>query len=467
MDLDSEERNLVLAKLSIYRKCFNVETDYGWRKSSYYLSDNTIARALNASKSTVGIFSTYQTNFFVIDIDNHDDKTDINLLYNQVYNKLGIPSLVSKSPRGLHVYYFLRDYYDANLLTSKIKSILKLNVEVKPTSNVSIRLFSKESLLDVITLEKNEQSLINYLNNAIVYNSSEFFYEQEKTQKRIKKDSIDIIFKGETNNAMNTLIPQWKSKGFSNEECVNKFIAKLAPSYTGDCRNYAHVLKRVECYKILPSKNNENISLIDIEKEYESLIQEIQNYYRRNSHTTEHNKNIRCANLKRLLVGILYAKKENEGILLDSELLSIYSSRYAYFEYEVKRGNIPLPNSFLKTIITNYSPLLDFLIRIGFIERKNGRSYDTSKHSCQYYYINTKCMNKFKEYSYSKLFNYQQLLDNFYHILNDKFNIREFIYNLFNHICIQFKEKEKSNICFNMFLGLTKEYQKEELILAG
>ena len=387
----------LLPKLTIYRKNFNKETECGWKKSSYYLSDSTISKAFYCEKSTVGVFSTYQTKFFVIDIDNHDNTTNVNLLYSQVYTKLGEPSLVCRSPRGLHVYYFIKEFYDANLLTHKIKKILNLNVEVKPTPNCSIRFINSNHLLNPITLESIS---IESINEILEYNVNEFLYAYTEDIK-LKKDSIDIIFAGETNDALNNLIPQWKSQGFTDEECCNKFIAKLDSSYTGDCRNFTRLLKRVKCYKVVATKRKEK-DFSEIEVKYSRLLNDIESYFKLNTKNL-YNKSKRIENIRKFVCGILYAKEQNLAILDNQELLSAYVTKYKYFKYEVSNGNIPLSSTYLKSIVSNYNSILNYLILIGFIRRKNSRSYDSINHSCQYYCIDEQCMYKYTEFSYSKL----------------------------------------------------------------
>ena len=466
-DYNIQELELLLSKLSLYRKNYNVETEYGWKKSSYYLTDNAILRALNAEKSTVGVFSCYQTNFFVIDIDNHDEKTNVNLIYSQIYDKLGIPSIVCKSPRGLHVYYCMKDYYDANLLSTEIKAILKLNVEVKPTPSCSIRLLSKENLLDPETLNYNVKDFTNYINDSIIYNVSEFLCLSEIKPKRVKKDSIDIIFKGETNIAMNTLIPQWKSKGFSNEECANKFIAKLDSSYTGDCRNYNHVLKRASCYEVLPSKSVQSDFLKIVEEENIELINSIISHFKKQSNMNDYNKNLRCENIKKIVVGILYAKKDAEAVYQDKELLSVYNTRYPYYENEVGKGNTPLSSNFFKSIVSNYHSIFNYLISIGFIKRKNGRSYDSNIHSCQYYFVDPSCMNKYEWYSYTNVCNTIDVKCYIKQLLTNLFDLPNFIVNLFNKNISSTLNLFYFNKRFNMFLSKCENYKFVELDLTG
>ena len=437
----------LLPKLTIYRKNFNKETECGWKKSSYYLSDSTISKAFYCEKSTVGVFSTYQTKFFVVDIDNHNNATNVNLLYSQVYTKLGEPSLVCKSPHGLHVYYFIKEFYDANLLTHKIKKILNLNVEVKPTPNCSIRFINSNHLLNPITLESIS---IDSINEILEYNVNEFLYAYTEDIK-LKKDTIDIIFAGETNDALNNLIPQWKSQGFTDEECCNKFIAKLDISYTGDCRNFARLLKRVKCYKVVSRKKKEK-DFSEIEIKYSKLLNDIESNFKINTKNL-YNKSKRIENIRKFVCGILYSKEQNLAILDNQELLSAYTTKYKYFKYEVEKGNIPLPSTYLKSIVSNYSLILNYLISIGFIRRKDGRSYDSINHSCQYYHINEKCMYKYAEFNYYKLVDIKDMSNCIKDLFNSVINYTLVLPKTLVNINSSTRFKNYLYICFNMLLG--------------
>jgi len=373
--------------MSLYRSAYNIETDSGWKRSNHYLTDDRLLKAMNSTKSNIAVFSTIKTNFFSIDIDNHDGKTNINLLYSEVYNKLGVPSLVCKSPRGIHAYYFLSEFYDCSLLHQKVKKVIGNKFEIKPSADVALRSITKSNLVDVETLERLTDSLTNILLKCKVYSLNELFFNvvsKEKAKVQIKL-KIDTIGNGETNDALNYLIPIWKTQGYNDVECASMFISKLDKSYTGDVTH--HLLKRIAFYsgsKIIVKRDN-----VEIKEKYSALISRIIKQSDDKFKLKGNNRKLRNEKLEKIVVAILNQRDLTLERYQDAKLNSQYSSLYPFWNYEVSKGRIPLPANFFKAINTNYRKTFDFLFSIGFLTRPNGRSYSTALKSCQYYQVNT------------------------------------------------------------------------------
>ena len=442
---------LLMSTFSFYRKNYNIETDDGWSKVDYYLTDNQLLKSINNVRSDVAIFSCYKANFFVCDIDNHSGKVDVKNIYYKIYNKIGQPSLVCKSPRGLHVYYLLTDYYDASLLTKKISQLLNLkNVDIKPSYNSAIRSINSNYILSPTSLHKSRKKFCNYIKESVKYSSSEILFDYiEPIKKPLCKSSgpIGIIYKGQTNDALNTLIPIWKTKGFTNEQCVEMFQEKLDKSYSGECRSKARLLKRIQYYTGgLETKKIVSSSLEFVEDTYSKLIEFILNKYDKfYKNKTLYNRTRFKSKLKEFIIAILYAKQTNKSIYDDPQSRSLYDQLYCFFSKEVRNGNTPLPSTFFKAISTNYHQYTNFLHLIGFISMPNGRSYDTQRNSCIYYKVNTTLhiKDQFNE------------LNNYLHKCI-VFPVKEYVVDVckfIEEVGLKFRSfNQLSSICSNMFL---------------
>jgi hypothetical protein len=81
-----------------------------WVTRTSFLGDFLIGKALHG-EMTLGYYQSSSTKVLGIDIDDHSGKGKgyLQKKYDEVISRMGglPPSLVNKSPRGLHVYYYL------------------------------------------------------------------------------------------------------------------------------------------------------------------------------------------------------------------------------------------------------------------------------------------------------------------------------------------------------------------------
>lgn len=427
----------LLKRLTIYRSNYNTYSNGEWRKSDHYLTDQNLLRNFQLKTPKVSWFTCHMTNFFAIDIDNHDGKTNIIQQYNIIIKQFGQPSFVNKSPRGLHVYYCFKEKFSIDLIKHEVKSLLPFDVEVKPTAYESLRVFSKETLLNPCTLKKfrSDKKFSSILNESPIYNLYELFPDStfRKTfQRKSSASQYDIIFKGETNDAINYLAPIFKSNGLSEDDAVKEFMSRLSPDYNGPCKSEHHVYKRIHSFY----KNDYESKFVKLNSEsiyenhkhiFDTIISKA---IKENSDLSDYNLTKHIHSLK-LVLSEIYKNIERIQLIKENPtLMANYSSMYPFFRFETSKGNFPLPIKQLQASCPGYKKALNFLFKIGFLIKPNGQRYCTG--SCIYYSID----EQFNLPKFDKV-----LID-----LKLVCSVKEIINKLFFH-----KPTVISNICYNMF----------------
>jgi len=408
-----EDLKNFLSHVSIYRKGYNYETKNGtWIHIDKYLSDDMIVDNFLLSRKNrarIAYSSCYMTNFFVLDVDchkfygnNYFVKKNI-YLYNQysyIKSIFGLASLIYATPRGMHLYFFLKEKISVDVLHEYINDKLKTaprklevdSIDIKPGVDSFLRCPVKSKLLRNTTLDiyNKNTKFSTIMNNAPIYSIGELFEEQINSKKVnlsnfTEKEDYSIIYAGHTNEAMNYLIPLWKNHGMTNEECTNMFISRLDSSYSGDCKSFNHVLKRVSCYNKHESPTDSTIDYDTIYKKNKKCIDSaiaISNGRISNSY----NRNIRSENIKKIMCAILSIQDRTNKILNDKRLYYKQISLNSFYAYETKKSRIPISSKALKAIVSNYEPILSFLKEIRFISDQS--TYSVIHKSCIYYHIN-------------------------------------------------------------------------------
>jgi hypothetical protein len=130
---------------------FGEEGRSGWLTIDQPLTDPRIDTAIQGV-NVIGYFLSLCTRCFSIDIDDHAGKGPGYLLsvYQTVVGKLHCyPSLVCKTPHGLHTFYFLAHYVPEILLIAKARDALRgVPVEVKPTQKIGLRIPAEPDMID-------------------------------------------------------------------------------------------------------------------------------------------------------------------------------------------------------------------------------------------------------------------------------------------------------------------------------
>jgi len=403
-----QDLSLLLKKVSIYRKGYNIETkNKKWVHTDRYLSNKLLINTINSSRKErthIAFSSCYMTNFFVLDLDYHCfygadyfklKKIFINQKYDLIKKILGEASLACCTPRGVHLYYFLKEKVCVDNLHSWLSEKLKQFdcIDIKPGVDSYIRSLAKLKLLNTKNLKiyRSTTKFSTIINKATSYNVEELFHKEihkkknkiSKTFKELKDFSVINVH--ETNDALNYLIPLWKNHGFNDEECANLFISRLSSSYSGECRCVDRLLQRIHCYN--KTKTNTFTTSYDkIYKEHKDCIDKtikISNLLIKNSN----NRKIRAENIKKIMCTIFSVQDKSNFIKKDKRILYQHCTNNPYFYYEsVINNRIAIASTIFKSCVKNYQSILKFLKSINFITSQS--TYSILQSSCIYYSIN-------------------------------------------------------------------------------
>jgi len=415
-----------------YRKKYTKQTfsslfnDNIWYTHDLYLSDYLISKAIEGYLK-VGYFISHTTNLIGIDIDDHKGKGDAYQfnIYNQVIGRLNKkPSLIAKSPRGLHLYYFLTERISFEIVNEIIsKKLRSLPVEIKPTPNTALRIDSKDSFLnnnfqllnvDYKTIIENIERIhpVEIMGNDILPNSiRQSLAEKRYTLKTIKAiESIEAVENkllplenGATNEAFLQLCNIYRCKGLDIDDALFRFTMCLekSPYYTGDLRNYRRLKSRVES----EYKNNNN-AFIPVKKErqqglftpviIENVINEIllkdgQGYNLKTPKTRPRDLTRKLNTYRRFLSELIGWSDFNDEIYNNKKTLCIWDYLYTYYRKNMKAGYYPLPSNLLekwKKTKQGYKEILKVLSIIGLIEAAPYK-YSKRLNICKYYKIKT------------------------------------------------------------------------------
>jgi hypothetical protein len=384
-----------------YQKAGLFGNEKAWMTREDFLSDNLILAAL-AGSVAIGYFNGTVTRALGIDIDDHRKLGEAYLLnlYSQVRQRIGVePSLLVKSPRGLHAYWYLDQLLPSELLVTISRENLRgIPVEVKPSVSEALRIPRSGFILDPIKLVKMKGSADDCMGNAPRYNYADLFNAQlatycTVTQKRDlavslrKAETIAAIetqvaphgfMNGSTNQQFLELEQAYRCAGLSIKGALDRFklILDTSPYYSGPL-TIKEILSKLQCtYK----KNAREF----IRKPHEvSLFNEaiIETLVEKSPFAKQRNKPIR-----RFLTALLSWCDWQDDIYEDKPQLAMWDWYYRFYRKNRKEGYYPLPYASLKKWNSQYNELVDWLIAIDFLETS---PYQPSKNLgiCKYYRV--------------------------------------------------------------------------------
>lgn len=423
---------IVNAKAKAFKKSVNVhqrnyiyqETsqnwlDNSWRTANRYLTDETIEAGINNEK-IIGYFLSILPKAFCIDIDDHAGKGEgfLYSVYRRLLSKINLlPSVICKTPNGLHVYYFLDYCMHINILISKVREIVKeLPVEIKPTDNIGARVPRVGSLLDAFTLEPLEGNFEDIIISAERYHPAEIFSDNlnpvliRQTYKERKNISILQIREsrtlakfeyeqagidaGQTNEALCNLIPMYRSAGLTPEEAARRFSANLSLKYNGELLNKNRLVRRIKsfyrnmpdnCFNTLPQNKQPDFFS---EKIAERIVETIDCLV-----NTRQQKAALTAKKQTAKKAIMYLENWKhfiDSIKKDRKELEYWNYIYPFFKKNTSEGYYPIPRNMFKKIHERYDLwLLPHLREVGYLERSPyGYSNAPDKSTCYHWKIN-------------------------------------------------------------------------------
>jgi len=394
-----------------------------WITQNSYLKKQYIESSIK-DLVTLGFFITNTTRFIGLDIDDHHNIGEAFLLnvYHQVTQLLSRASILFKSPRGLHLHYYL----DQNIPTSIITEILKkklqkfTNVEIKPTQNSSLRIPVESKALDPTTLQFLNLPFHEIISRCRLYHPAEIIGDEflpenvrlsltEKKQSIKKLKAIPVIEaiekkllpleNGNTNEAFLKLCQTYRCSGLDQDDAFYRFKLCLinSPNYTGDLINEKRLVQRIKS----EYKNNEYVPKnfsrtpnLFANMIAENVIAEIQArqlliYVPPTLKLSKQQKagiTYKCKTIKKVVVNITNWGDFQDEIFANKSELAIWDYMYPFYRNNRKQGLYPLPALMMQRWNKRYYEILNILIDIDFL-RPSGYKYNPKMNICKYYWI--------------------------------------------------------------------------------
>ena len=389
----------------------------GWQTSESYLTDNMIENALTGL-AVYGYFLNTCPSCFGIDIDDHTGRGEGFLLsvlatVKNRFNGLD-PSVLCRSPHGLHAYYFLTYPIAFPVLEERLKSVLSgVPVEIKPTTRTGIRFPKIGNFINARTFLPVTDEFARILDDAERYHPAEIFTEispaeireslKERKGKTLRLRELQkiakieagfpCIYDGNTNEALCSLIPVYRSAGLTADESAQRFFTNLAPVYSGELRSFERLLRRIQSfYKNQPERFNRILqneaqqidfySFLLADKIAGKMTGQTETMYQKKGLTQKRNT------VRKAVLRLENWKTYIDGIKQNRQMVEYWNYLYPYFKKNTSEGFYPIPRNLWKEIHSHYEiNLLPFLLEVGYLE-KSPYGYSAGNGTCLHYRIN-------------------------------------------------------------------------------
>jgi hypothetical protein len=325
------------------------------------------------------------------------------------------PSLVVRSPHGLHVYYLLNTLLGQEALHQLTRrTIGDLEVELKPTSDDTLRIPKKSHIVDPSDITRflyphpsdriewesiptySPEHLFgeNYRNNINPFTSAKARPPRSKiiNYELIRQAEEDCLpFRnGETNEQLKWFVSRCRKAGMDLDrtiDLVQSWISR-STSYTGDLNSSEDLVeKRVEYIYNWKSKHTKAMSAMEPAKKIPTVLDPA---------TTDAIERIAIRypfpkqaqnGFKIFVTELIRWKLYQDKIMTKPELFRQHSDKYPFYRPNRLKGYYPLPHLLIMKWNSRHSRILKWLICEGILEPS------PFKHSarggiCKYYKIN-------------------------------------------------------------------------------
>ena len=368
------------------------------------------------SQEVISFFSKKgKVDYFGLDIDAHDsdgwvDNTPTGILVERFdFAKKAIgknPSLIFKSPRGIHAYWFLEQPVPNLILYDRLKGLFEgmQHIEILPTSSHALRIPSQDNYLND-NLEKCDfigfEPLIRYpidgiFNDGLVSaNRNGACKGKGKKAKRVHythlslaqlENSLLPLKNGQTNDVYIKLVAKYKSHGLDEKQAYDRFVnlVRNSPGYKGQL--LVDLKSRIRTsYKRMADINLSQMkSLSDlyrepqIKKAIDILITGMGLDIPKRSRMKK--------SMVSFLLNIISWQIACDKIFRNHETAYYWAYLYRGSWGSHKEGFYPLPHSLLRQWNSHYDRPLKLLKEFGVLEESPYR-YSTTLKRCKYYRI--------------------------------------------------------------------------------
>jgi len=316
------------------------------------------------------------------------------------------PSLIFRSPRGIHAYWFLCQPQPDMALYEALRELLNdiKSIEILPTNRHALSIPSPDRFLNDGLEEcifTGFESLIRYSINAIfkdgidhkpksIINTGKLKKTRETHNMSLDKleKSVVPLKNGQTNGVYIKLVVLYKLNGLNENEAYERFfdLIKKSPGYTGDLLN--DLENRIKTsYRRLSEIGGlvqmKSLSDLSRDPQIKKVIHELIVKMR-----LDVPKRIRMKNsMNRFLLNLISWKIFQDKIFKRHETAYYWNLKYPGAWSRHDEGFYPLQNSLLRKWNRHYDRSLNLLKSYGVLE-KSPYNYSTVLKRCKYYRIN-------------------------------------------------------------------------------
>ncbi|MDA3822192.1 MAG: hypothetical protein PF450_06220 [Bacteroidales bacterium] len=379
--------------------------------------------------------SSFRTPTLGIDIDFHhlpyncwdgyEPNPHLLDLYHEITRAFAYwPSLLCKSPNGLHIYYLLKkpiEYKNLLLLSKDKLSDITSTIEIKPSPKTGIRIPVQKWILDpqsfdpigtentikwesIVQFETEELFGSDYRQKLRRLNftksdttdhtdtpsnsdSTDRLVSTEEPDQLSRKEKYKRVLKakrellpftnGQSNEILQQLIPKYRAL-FSIQSVIKLLINHInnSPGYTNELTD-PYILER----RVIDFFNSHNDDFIPASPKITVLPEHIEEIISKHTLVKQRTKGI-----KQYLLGLLNWKVLHDQSLSDYKFRSRMDDMYPYYSRNRKMGFYPLPSKVQKVWNKNYNSLLPWLKEQGILI-DSGFKYSPGAHICKYYQI--------------------------------------------------------------------------------
>lgn len=414
-----------LRKFRPWRNQYKLLTNTEWITISNRLYTSSICKAIRG-QLTIAFFGTYTTSCLGIDIDDHSPGLPSELTercraqYWVVLKRFKqYPSLTIRSPRGVHLFYLLRNPLHFNKLHYLAKEALAdLEVEILPTPTGTIRIPSITKMLtpdtlkpipEATILETGWQALPLHEPEDLFGTDYEAMFHASVTASlsqtpkatpskkavvesmrtinlQILKDSLTPFRNGQTYQPVFEFTVACKRMELSKDEIIQHLwdIINNSPQYTGDLRFKDKVLKD-RVHHILGKESTTMIPFIDNTNTVLEIHKDHINYLVLNHPFKE----IGPTAVKRFIERLIIWRLWHDHIRENNATIIFFDSLYPFYNKNTTEGFFPIPATMLKKWHPKYYKLTTWLIEQRVLTESPYR-YSARAHICKYYAISFK-----------------------------------------------------------------------------
>ena len=367
-----------------------------WRTIRHRLTTKMIERALQGKGTQKGYYAATVSSVAAIDIDDHKDggwqgdkiTQALKNKYLLVLQAAPVkPSFVFRTPHGIHCYWILDASYPTLLINQATKKLFGGIAEIRPTLDCGLRIPALNNRLTVDTLQalSKDADFITYpapllfddgLTPATVKASAAGGGKIGNTANVAKVENSFIqSMIGNSNDALNNLIPVYRSAGLDADGATQRFSFLLKESgYRGELQNKQRLKSR-----IISFYKRQNADILAATKKPTPHQLSFDDYkiieaIKKNHPFTYQ----RTKPVEQFVLSVLDWCNWQDAVYSCYATRAVWGYVYPFWRHNMRGGWYPLPSSVLLGFNKRYNELLEYLIQINFLIPSPHFKYQTA-----------------------------------------------------------------------------------------